>query len=227
MLNRFISNFMLSAQELEERITQKQSQSDPKNLSELRNLRKELVECYPYSALAAESYYRLGLDALFAERNLELAREYFAHAAKLNHQPYWSATARISLALCLYHQHYHQEALFELRKVAFSKQPSLHSLNALHFIEEIYHQLGESTQVQNHRAIRKQQASMLLQAEKKQSGSPEKLGFYLCQLAEILCEEGEIREAHMRAEEALMLGKKALGETAYEKMQRMLNKNTP
>src|SRR4051794_10182930 len=90
------------------------------DLDGLKQVRLRIVEQYPDSDAAGEALYKIGLDALFRQRQLEEAVSYFEQAAALK-QPFWSAAARTSLGLCYYHQRRGQKALFELRKVAYGK----------------------------------------------------------------------------------------------------------
>lgn len=179
------------------------------DLEGLRRVRQVIVAEHPDSEAAVEALYKIGLDLLFRERNLNDAVLKFEEAAKRKH-PFWSGAARTSLGLCYYHQRRLQKALFELRKVAYPEQPSSHSVTALSFIENICMAEGQSTDAQRARKDRVSQLERLVESAKA-SGQAAERGFYLYTLAQALRDQGDDARAKALLNEAKELGPQALG----------------
>lgn len=93
------------------------------------SVRRTIVEGHPGTTAAAESAYKLGLDALYRRHDLDAAVRWFRGVVRAK-APKWSAAARVSLALVLLRQQKHQRALFELRKAASADPPTLLSAQA-------------------------------------------------------------------------------------------------
>lgn len=180
----------------------------------LRRARERIVAEFPESDEAVEAQYKIGLDLLFRERRLDAAVEHFAEAAKRK-QPFWSAAARTSLGLCYYHQRRTQKALFELRKVGYSQSPSVHSVTALAFIENIFETEGKSEEAGRVRKDRVLQLEQVIQASRDNKGDLQERGYHLYQLGLALRDHGEAERAKQALQEAKDLGPEALGADLY------------
>ncbi len=184
------------------------------DLDGLRRVREEIVIAFPESDEAVEAQYRIGLDFLFRQRDLLAAMEAFGTAAKRKH-PYWSAAARTSLALCLYHQKRTQKALFELRKVAYPTTPSVHSITALTFLENIYIEEGIPAEVKKARKDKIGQLDKLVKASRTEGGDLAERGYHLFQLGMAHFDDGDEKTARAMLDEAKALGADVLGEDLY------------
>ena len=173
----------------------------------MRRLRQAIVAEYPDSEFAAEARYRLGLDALFFGREIDRAMELFDEAGKTRHSA-WAPAARTSLALCLMHLGREQKAMFELRKVAFVREPTAHSVTALTLMETF--------------CARGKQAEELARVRKERIGQLERLAAaattpvgdraqYLVQLGLAYIDTGDKRRGRTTLEQAKSLGPLALG----------------
>jgi tetratricopeptide (TPR) repeat protein len=177
----------------------------------MRRVRERLVSEHPQSDAAAEAHYKVGLDAMFRERDLVTALAQFKLAVARKHA-FWSAAARTSLALCHYHQNKTQKALFELRKVALVDAPNVHSVTALSFMETIFANAGNLEEVSRNRQERIKQLEKLL----AQPGvSPQDQGHFLVQLAEAHELERNFSEAKGFYQRAQALGPDKLGADRY------------
>lgn len=184
------------------------------DLDGLRRVREQIVAEHPESDAAVEALYKIGLDLLFRERKLDAAVEKFDDAAKRK-QPFWSAAARTSLGLCYYHQRRTQKALFELRKVAYAKTPSVHSVTALAFIENIFDTEGKSEDAVRVRKDRILQLEQVIQVSRDGKADPAARGYNLYQLALALRDQHEPERAKATLEEAKALGQAVLGADLY------------
>jgi tetratricopeptide (TPR) repeat protein len=180
----------------------------------LRALRETLVRDFPQSDAAAEACYKIGLDALFRQRNAESAIGWFSAATDCKH-PFWSKAARVSLGLCLFHQGKHQKAIFQLRKVGFPETPDCHSVTALSFIELIFAELGNTEEVTRTRKVRHKQLETLIESP---GLSHRERGQYLFQHASVLRDLGDARAAKAALAEAKALGVDALGAELYRQV---------
>lgn len=180
------------------------------DLDGLRATREQLLVEYPESESAVEAGYKVGLDLLFRARQLDLAVERFAAAAQSKH-PFWSAAARTSLGLCYYHQRRSQKALFELRKVAYAKQVSGHSVTALAFIENIFATEGKQDDAARVRKDRIAQLEQLVAKDRSNTAAIGERGHYLYQLGLALKDSRDPERAHAVLQEAAGLGAAVLG----------------
>lgn len=179
------------------------------DLEGMRRIREQIVDEHPDSEAAVEAIYKIGLDLLFRERHLGAAVEKFAEAAKLKH-PFWSAAARTSFGLCLYHQRRVQKALFELRKVAYPEQATVHSVTALAFMEQIFADEGQPDEVTRVRKDRISQLETLI-TEAREAGRAQERGFHLYILGLALKDHGEEGRGQAVLDEAQGLGPDVLG----------------
>lgn len=179
------------------------------DLEGMRRVREQIATEFPESDAAVEANYRLGLDLLFSSRNIAGAVEKFEIAGNAK-QPFWSAAARTSLGLCHYHQNRLQKALFELRKVAYSPEPNVHSVTALTFIEGIFEAEGKPDEA---RRVRKDRIAQLEQlvTKAREQGRPQEHGYHIYCLGLALLDHGEERRARAVLEEAKAMGPGALG----------------
>lgn len=180
----------------------------------IRKVREAIIDEHPESAEAVEAMYKLGLDFLFRQRDLQSAMESFGAAAKKKH-PYWSAAARISLGLCLYRQKRTQKALFELRRVAYPENPNSHSVTALTFLENIYIDEGNIEEAGKVRKDRIAQLEKLVQAHKSGGTEGGQRGYFLYQLGLAYRDHGDDKNARAALEEAKGLGPDILGAELY------------
>jgi tetratricopeptide (TPR) repeat protein len=184
------------------------------DLDGLRRAREQLVEAFPEAEAATEALYKIGLDLLFRERKLEEAVVRF-EAASTRKQPFWSAAARTSLGLCYFHQQRTQKALFELRKVAYAKNPSVHSVTALAFIENIFVTQGNADEAGRVRKDRIAQLEQVILANKAVRGDHAERGYHLYQLAMACKDHHEFDRAKQALTEAHALGPDGLGAELY------------
>lgn len=191
------------------------------DLDGLRRVREQIVAEHSGSEAAVEALYKLGLDALFRQRQMEAAMDKFQQAAKRKH-PFWSPAARTSLGLCYFHQKRTQKALFELRRVAYPETPSPHSVTALSFIEAIY---AEEQNAQEMLKVRKERINQLekLIAEAKVNHKPAERAYYLYSLALAQRDNGEKRAAEKNLQEAKKLGPDVIGADLYRSIVEQLN----
>lgn len=179
------------------------------DLDGLRRVREQIIEHFPDSEAAVEALYKVGLDQLFRERNLDEAVGKFEEASKRKH-PFWSAAARTSLGLCYFHQGRVQKALFELRKVAYPETPTSHSVTALTFIENIAETQGTPDEAKRIRKDRIKQLERLIEGASGPSRAGER-GFYLHTLGLALKDQGDNDAARDALERAKDLGPDVLG----------------
>jgi TPR repeat protein len=203
---------MADLQALLETIAGLDAQQD---LDGLRAARQRLLEDHPQSDAAVEAGYKVGLDLLFRGRKLDEAIVYFDQAARRGHA-FWSAAARTSLGICYYHQRRTQKALFELRKVAYSKHVSAHSVTALAFLENIFETSGKRDEAAR---VRKDRIGQLEQLVAPGQGTLETpagdRGAYLYQLGLALKDNRDPERAYTVLRQAAGLGAAALGQDLY------------
>lgn len=184
------------------------------DLEGLKRVRQDIVAHFPDSDAAVEATYKLGLDLLFRDRDLDGAVVQFTAASKRKH-PYWSAASRTSLALCYYHQQRTQKALLELRKVGYVDTPTAHSVTALAFLENILATMGHTSEMQQVRKDRMNQLRTLIAACREHGEQQQELGFYLFHLALAHADNKEDdRKAELLAE-AKAIGRDKLGADLY------------
>src|SRR5688500_15411197 len=100
---------------------------------QIASVRRTIASGFPDTPEAAEANYRLGLDQLFRGKNLEEAAKHLREATKAKAPP-WSIASRVSLGLVMLRQGKAQQAIFELRRVAGIKPPTIHSAQAAGFV---------------------------------------------------------------------------------------------
>lgn len=179
------------------------------DLDGLRRVREQIIDEHPDSVAAVEAAYKVGLDLLFRERDLDGAVARFESAAKRKH-PFWSAAARTSLGLCYFHQGRKQKALFELRRVAYPETPTSHSVTALAFIENIADADGGPDEARRIRKDRIKQLEQLVEISREAHQAHDR-GFYLFSLGQALKDQGDPEQARAVLEEAQALGPDVLG----------------
>jgi tetratricopeptide (TPR) repeat protein len=179
----------------------------------LRRIREQIVALFPESPHAPEAQYKLGLDLLFRNRDVTGACECFKSAIKFKH-PLWSAAARISYSLCLFHQGDQQKALLELRKVAYPDEPTPHSVTALTFLDALMDGVATKEEVER---VRRDRASQLKKLIKKiGSDDPPARAYYLHLLGLDALRENKVTEARTYFDEALALGKDRIGADLFD-----------
>lgn len=103
------------------------------DLDQVAAVRRTIVETHEATQEGAEAAYKLALDTLFRQRDPDRAAEYLRIAGK-SKVDQWSLPARVSLGLLLLRQGKHQQAAFELRKVAALKPPTVLTAQAQGFL---------------------------------------------------------------------------------------------
>jgi len=180
---------------------------DEHDLDGMRQVRDQILEEFPHAEEAVEALYKVGIDSLFRQRDVAAAMQAFATAAKRKN-PFWSQAARLSLGLCHYHQHSLQKALFELRRVAYTEHPNVHSVAALAFLEDIFvreESPDEATKIRKERI--KQLEALVGDADTKGRGR----GHHLYQLGLAYSDAGEHTKSQGALNEAKELGPEVLG----------------
>jgi len=195
--------------DLEALLLELESLSDSRDFDRLRAVREEIIEHHRESEHAVEAIYRVGLDRLFRDREFSEALEAFEEAAKRKH-PYWSAAARTSMGICLYHQGRKQKAILELRKVGFVDNPSEHSVASLAFIETIFLNEGNADDVVRTRNERVKQLEKLIVGAREE-GDKVTLGHHLYARALANLDSNEVDVAKEALSEAKQLGPETLG----------------
>jgi tetratricopeptide (TPR) repeat protein len=103
------------------------------DLDQASGVRALIAEQHPETPAAAEARFKLGLDALFRQRDPDRAAAHLREAAKAK-DARWSQQARISLGLLLLRQGKHQQAVFELRRAAAARPPTVVAAQAAGFV---------------------------------------------------------------------------------------------
>jgi tetratricopeptide (TPR) repeat protein len=203
--------------QLEALLEELENHDQKADLDALRRVREQIVLEHAGTDAAVEALYKIGLDLLFRERNLEQAVLRFEEAAK-RRVAYWSDAARTSLGLCYFHQRRAQKALLELRKVAYPDKPNVHSITALSFIETIYESEGKDEEV---RRVRKDRIAQLEQLV-KQVKAPAERGQFLFQLGLACRDQGDDARADAALNEAKKLGADVLGADLFRSVVELL-----
>ncbi len=180
----------------------------------MKTVREQIVAAHPDTDEAVESIYRLGLDFLFRQRDLNAAIESFSTAAKRKHE-YWSKASRTSLGLCYYHQGKLQKALFELRRVGFAKEPNPHAIAALAFLEDIFLREGDDDEALRVRKERLIQLQALCAEDDPETLVNQERGYYLYQLGVAYLDQGEDAKAKIAFDRAKSAGEEILGEDLF------------
>lgn len=138
-------------------------------------VRRTIAEGHPASPDAAEAAFKLGLYLLFKERDLDAAATSLRAAAKAKH-PVWSPQARISLGQILMRQGKHQQAVFELRRVASSTTPTLVSAQAAGLVVIALRESGKGPEAER---ARTQYLDMLDRLTKRAEGAEQALAQHM------------------------------------------------
>jgi tetratricopeptide (TPR) repeat protein len=120
------------------------------DLEALNAVRRTIADGHPETDAGAEAAYKLGLAALFLEGKLDDAGERFRAAAK-SKSTAWSPAARTSLGIVLWRQGKPQQAVFELRKVASAKPPTIASAQALGFVVLVHRETNNGPEAERAR----------------------------------------------------------------------------
>lgn len=175
-------------------------------IESMRTLRQTIVATHPDSEAAAEARYRLGLDALFFGRDIDRALELFEEAVKSKH-PAWAPAARTSMGVCLLHLGRTQKGMFELRKVAFVKEPTMHSATALTLMESFCLQQQLHDELPR---VRKERMAQLERLSGEQT-PPKERGQYQVQLGYAYLDAGDKKKGREWLLRAQALGPEVLG----------------
>lgn len=116
----------------------------------IAQVRRLIAEGYPDTDSGGEARYKLGLDALFFAGDLDAAIEQFRGATKLKSSP-WATAARTTMGITLFRQGKLQQAVFELRKVAGIKPPTIASAQALSLVSGFMRQTGNAAEAERAR----------------------------------------------------------------------------
>ena len=199
---------------LESLLTELAALDAQQDFDEMKRLREQIVRDHSEADEAVEALYKLGLDALFRQRALPAAIEFFKEAADRKHA-FWSAAARTSLGLCFYHQRKFQKAVFELRRVGYTKTPTAHSVSALTFLHSILEEEGKLEEAGRVLKERISQLEGLIEVSREESGSAADRGYNLYMLGLSYRDFGEVEKGNEALEEAKNLGPDVIGAELY------------
>jgi TPR repeat protein len=177
----------------------------------IRAARRVIAEQHPDTAAGAECAFRLGIAAVLGEGDADAAIEWLRIAAKAKH-PRWTPEARLSLGTLLFRQAKVQQAMFELRKVAGLKPPTLASARALGLIALFSRAASKKDDAE--RAEREQRAALEALGRDE---DPETRGLAAWMLGMELAHAGERIAAKAALERALASGGLGAEETAKVK----------
>jgi tetratricopeptide (TPR) repeat protein len=163
---------MASLKDLERDLTRALSGGD---LEQIASVRRTIAEGFPDTPAAAEAHYRLGLDQLFRTKDMDAAANHLREAAKSKAMP-WSVSARVSLGLIMFRQGKPQQAIFELRRVAGMKPPTIHSAQAAGFVVMALRESGNGAEADR---ARKQQLDLLNGLTKSKDAETAALAFQM------------------------------------------------
>lgn len=135
---------------------------------QVASVRRTIAGGFSGSPAAAEASYKLGLDALFRAKNPDEAAKHLREAAKAK-VPSWSLAARVSLGILLLHQGKPQQALFELRRAAGVKPPSIESAQAAGFIVIALREIGNGKEAERARATQLDMLRGLVNREEEET----------------------------------------------------------
>jgi tetratricopeptide (TPR) repeat protein len=121
------------------------------------SVRETIADAHGTTEAGAEANYKLGLAVLFGTGDLERAAERFRLAIQVKGSR-WSGPARTSLGLVLHRLGKPQQALFELRKVAAAKPPSVASATALGLVALVLKDMNQPAEFER---ARKEQLKLL------------------------------------------------------------------
>ena len=126
------------------------------DLEAVASVRRTIAQRFPESPQAAEAHFKLGLDSLFRQHDLDSAAEHLRSAIRTK-VPGWAVPARVSLGLVLLKQAKPQQAIFELRRVASLEPPSAQTAQAAGLVVVALQQQGKAPEAerakQQHRRI--------------------------------------------------------------------------
>jgi tetratricopeptide (TPR) repeat protein len=120
------------------------------DLDRVASVRRTIASGFADTPAGAEASYKLGLDQLFRAKNVGEAEKLLRDAAKSKAAP-WSAAARVSLGILMLRQGKAQQAIFELRRVAGIKPPTIHSAQAAGFVVLALKESGNATEAERAR----------------------------------------------------------------------------
>jgi tetratricopeptide (TPR) repeat protein len=163
----------------------------------IARVRRLIADGHSETSEAAEASYKLGLDALFLDLDLDRAVEHFRKAAKTK-SALWSQAARVSLGMALFRQGKQQQAIFELRKAAGQKPPTIAAAHALAVISGFLRQMNNAAEADRARA---EQMKLLVELTKSSSKEDAALAHYM--LGVELKYEGKRADARRHFEAAL------------------------
>ncbi len=181
------------------------------DLERAASVRRTIAEAEPDSPEGAEANYKLGLNALFRERDLAEAAKFLRAAGKAK-DPVWSAPARVSLGLVLFSQKKHQQAAFELRRVAGKKSQDLVAAQAWGLIVMVHRDEKKGAEAERARG---EQLKLLTKLTK--SKDPVTASVSLYTLGMELKHDGERGPAKERLQAALASGHLPESESASAK----------
>lgn len=145
------------------------------DLDAAASVRRSIAQLFPDSAAGAEASFKLGLDALYRQGNLDAAADHLRAATKAK-VPKWGVPARISLGLVLLRQAKPQQAIFELRRVATSEPPTALSAQAAGLVVVALNQQGKTSEADR---ARQQHWRILERLAKQGSGVDQALGRFM------------------------------------------------
>lgn len=187
---------MASLKELERDLDRALEAGDPEQVA---SVRRTIAGGFPGSPAAAEASYKLGLDQLFRAQNPDEAAKLLREATKAKAPP-WSLAARVSLGILLLHQGKPQQALFELRRAAGVKPPSIESAQAAGFVVIALREIGNGKEAERARAT---QLEMLRALVKRDDDETRALAHFMLGMEHKF--DGERAPAKQHLEAALAL----------------------
>ena len=168
--------------------------------AKINAVRAQIGDSHPDTDEGAEANFRLGVSGLMAGQDVDEAVGRLRKAAKAKH-PVWTPQARLSLGLLLKAQGKEQQAIFELRKVAGMKNPSLASAQALGFMVMMQEDAGQAEEAARTRKQHHQLLDKMVSSEEKEIAS---LAHYMLGMDHKY--EGARAEAKAHLEQALQKG---------------------
>jgi tetratricopeptide (TPR) repeat protein len=173
---------------------------ESKDLDQVAAVRRTIAAGFPETPEGAEARYKLGLDALFRSKKLDDAADHLREAAKAKAPP-WSTAARVSLGIVLLSQGKPQQALFELRRVAGQKPPSIHSAQASGLAVMALRTMGNAAEAER---ARKAQLDLLKGLTQSADAETKALAHFMLGMEHKF--DGDRRPAKDHLEKAIQLG---------------------
>ena len=146
-----------------------------KDLEAVASVRRSIAQMFPDSAAGAEANYKLGLDALFRQRNMDAAADHFRAATKAKVAE-WGVPARVSLGMVLLRQAKPQQAIFELRRVAAVEPPTAQSALAASLVVVALTEQGKAAEASR---ARQQHQRILERLQKQPPGADRAIGAFM------------------------------------------------